>query len=74
MAAQRGGLSWNHRIVEWPGLKRATMIIQFQAPCYVQGCQPPDQAVHRGVQETCRCDTEGHDLMGNTGDRWMVGS
>ena len=26
-----------------------------------------------GVQETCRCCTEGHGLVGNIGDRWMVG-
>jgi len=32
-----------HRIIERPGLKRTTMIIKFQPPCYVQGRQPPDQ-------------------------------
>ena len=26
-----------------------------------------------GVQETFRCCTEGRGLVGNTGDRWMVG-
>ena len=26
-----------------------------------------------GAQETSRCCTEGHDLVGNTGDRWTVG-
>ena len=25
------------------------------------------------VQETFRCCTEGHGLMGNIGDRWTVG-
>ena len=30
--------------IEWPGLKRTTMIISFQHPCHGQGCQPPDQA------------------------------
>ena len=29
--------SQNHRITEWPGLKRITMTIQFQTPCQVQG-------------------------------------
>ena len=33
-----------HRIIEWPELKRTTMIIEFQPFCYVQGCKPPDQA------------------------------
>ncbi len=28
-----------HRIIEWLGLKKTTMIIQFQPPCYVQGHQ-----------------------------------
>jgi len=26
-----------------------------------------------GVQETFRCCTEGHGLMGNIVDRWMIG-
>ena len=26
-----------------------------------------------GVQETLTCCTEGHGLVGNIGDRWMVG-
>lgn len=25
------------------------------------------------VQETFRCYTKGHSLVGNNGDRWMVG-
>ena len=33
-----------HRIIEWPGLKRTTAIIEFQSPCSVQGHQPLDQA------------------------------
>jgi len=40
----------NHRKIEWPGLKRTTMAIQFQPPCYVQGCQPPDQAAQSHIQ------------------------
>ena len=28
---------------------------------------------HRGIQETFRCCTEGHGLVGNIGDGWMVG-
>jgi len=39
-----------HRIVEWPGLKRSTMIIEFQPPCYVQGHQPQDQAAQSHIQ------------------------
>ena len=30
-------------IIEWPGLKRTTMIIWFQPLCYVQGRQPNHQ-------------------------------
>ena len=26
-----------------------------------------------GVQETWRCCTEGHSLVGNIGDKWIVG-
>ena len=44
----------HHRIIEWPGLKRTTMIIHFQPPCYVQGCQPPDQPAQRLVYTECR--------------------
>ena len=34
----------DHRIIKRPGLKRTTMIIWFQPPCYVQSRQPLDQA------------------------------
>ena len=34
-------------VTEWPGLKRTTIIIEFQPPCYVQGRQPMDQ-IHKG--------------------------
>jgi len=37
-------------IIEWPGLKRTTMIIEFQPPCFVQGRQPPDQAAQSHIQ------------------------
>ena len=37
------------RIIEWPGLKRTTMIIWFQPPCYVQGRQPADQAAQSHI-------------------------
>ena len=43
-----------HRITEWPGLKRTTMIIEFQPP-YVQGCQPPDQAAQSHIQPGLQC-------------------
>jgi len=42
-------------ITEWPGLKRATMIIWFQPPCYVQGHQPPDQAAQSHIQPGLEC-------------------
>jgi len=42
-----------HRIIERPGLKRTTMIIKFQPPCYVQGRQPPDQAAQSHIQPGC---------------------
>ena len=45
--------SWNHRIVEWPGLKRM-MIIEFQPPCYVHDCKQLEQAagshIHPGLE------------------------
>jgi len=44
-----------HRIIEWPGLKRTTMIIEFQPTCYVQGCQPPDQAAQSHIQPGLEC-------------------
>ena len=43
-------MGWDHSITEWPGLKRTTMIIWFQLPCYVQGCQPADQAAQSHIQ------------------------
>ena len=45
----------NHRIIEWPGLKRITVIIEFQPPCYVQGRQPPDQAAQSHNQPGLEC-------------------
>ena len=42
-------LKYNHRIMEWPGLKRTTVIMEFQLPCYVQGHQPPDQAAQSHI-------------------------
>ena len=46
MGSFGGGSPRVHKITEWPGLKRTSKIISFQAPCYVQGRQPPDQAAH----------------------------
>ena len=37
----------NHRITEWPGLKRTVTIIWFQSPSYVWGCQPLHQVAIR---------------------------
>jgi len=48
-----------HRIIEWPGLKRTTMIIEFQPPCYAQGCQPPDQAAQSHIQPGLECPRDG---------------
>ena len=44
------GQSQNHETTEWPGLKRTTMLIWFQPPCYEQGRQPPDQAAQSHIQ------------------------
>jgi len=46
---------FHHRIIEWPGLKRTTMIMEFQPPCYVQGRQPPDQAAQSHIQPGLDC-------------------
>ena len=46
---------WGHRIIEWPGLKRTTMIIEFHSPCYEQGRQPPDQAAQSHIQPGLEC-------------------
>ena len=51
-------------ITEWPGLKRTTMIIQFQPPCYVQGHQPLDQAARSHIQPGLECLQEHDDLLG----------
>ena len=40
---------------ECPGLKRTSKIIKFQAPCYVQGCQPLDQAAQSHIQPGLEC-------------------
>ena len=59
-------ISQNHKIVEWPGLKRTTMIIEFQPPCYVQGRRPPDQAAQSHIQPGLEC-LQGwyiHNLLG----------
>ena len=47
----------NHRIIEWLELNdhRVTMIIEFQPPCYVQGCQPLDQAAQSHIQPGLEC-------------------
>ena len=58
--------SLNHRIIEWPGLKRTTVIIEFQPPCYGQGHQPPDQAAQSHIQPGLEC-LQGwgiHSLLG----------
>ena len=55
-----------HRIIERPGLKRTTMIIEFQPPCHVQGRQPLNQAAHSHIQPGLEC-LQGwgiHNLLG----------
>ena len=41
-------------VTEWPGLKRTTIIIEFQPLCYVQGRQPLDQAAQSHIQPGCQ--------------------
>jgi len=57
---------WINRVLEWPGLKRTTLIIEFQPPCYVQGHQPPDQAAQSHIQPGLECLQEWgiHSLLG----------
>jgi len=50
-----GPLKINHAIIEWPGLKRTAVIIEFQPPFYVQGHQPPDQAAQSHIQPGLEC-------------------
>jgi len=42
-------------IIEWPGLKRTIMTIEFQPLCYVQGHQPLDQAAQSHIQPGLEC-------------------
>jgi len=58
--------SQNCKIIEWPGLKRTTMLIEFPPPCYVQGHQPLDQAAQSHIQPGLEC-LQGwgiHSLLG----------
>ena len=45
----------SYHIVEWPGLKRTTMIMEFQPFCYVQGHQPLVQAAQSHIQPGLEC-------------------
>ena len=52
--------------IEWPGLKRTTVIVWFQPPSYVQGHQPLDQAAQSHIQPSLEC-LQGwgiHNLLG----------
>ena len=54
------------RIIEWPGLKRIAMIIEFQPTCCMQGRQPLDQAAQSHIQAGLEC-LQGwviHNLLG----------
>jgi len=42
-------INLDHRIIEWPGLKRTIMTIEFHPPYYVQGHQPLDQAAQSHI-------------------------
>ena len=55
-----------HRIIERPGLKRTTMITEFQPPYYVQDRQPPDQAPQSHIQPGLECiqGWDIHSLLG----------
>jgi len=37
------------------GWKGTTVLIQFQPPCYVQGCQPPAQGAQSHIQRGLEC-------------------
>ncbi|SFW05231.1 Uncharacterised protein [Chlamydia abortus] len=55
-----------HGMIEWPGLKRTTMIVEFQAPCHVQGRQPLERAAQSHIQPGLEC-LQGwgiHNLLG----------
>jgi len=41
------------------------MIISFQPPCYVQGCQPPDQAAQSHIQPGLECLQASTTSLGN---------
>jgi len=47
-------MTLREEIIEWPGLKRTT-VIEFQPPCYVQGYHPPDQAAQSHIQPSLEC-------------------
>ena len=56
----------NHRITEWPGLKRTSKIIYFQPPWHKPGCQPLDQSAQSHIQPGLEC-LQGwgiHNLLG----------
>jgi len=60
------------RIIEWPGLKRTTMIIELQHPCYVQGRQPLAWAAQSNIQPGLEC-IQGwgiHNLTGQPVPVW----
>ena len=56
----------NHRIIEWPRLKRTIIIIYFQSPCCAQGVQTLDQVAQSHIQPGLEC-LQGwgiHNLLG----------
>jgi len=62
----RQSSSHSHWITERPGLKRTTIIIYSQPPCYVQDRHPLDQAAQSHIQPGLEC-LQGwgiHNLLG----------
>ena len=59
-------VSQNHIIIEYPGSKRTSMIIQLQPPCYVQGHQSLDPAAQSHIQPDLEClqGWDIHNLLG----------
>ena len=66
---------------KWPQVTPGKIQVGCQEKLLQKSGQALEQAAHRGggitlpggVQETCRCCTEGRGLVGTIGDRWTVG-
>ena len=78
----RFGHCWCWEMGQWLFLltcstvsKRSNSSIPLDASFWASGMLfwPARQRPSSDVPETCRCCTEGHGLVGSTGDRWAVG-